>query len=127
MAIFEGKFTFYLYTQMVIFRPERPEYFSPGHSFRRNDRNDAPGKNEKIKTVREGKMIKTIKIFRTELLNRIAIGTEIHPFRPKLPLLFMKRYHADDFNCLHPTPGDARGYYNFSLSGKRKIYPLQTS
>lgn len=53
--------------QIKGYRPERPEYFSPGHSFGRNDRNDTLGNGIKMQTVREGKILKAKKIFRTEL------------------------------------------------------------
>lgn len=47
----------------LAFRPEGPEYFSPGHSFRRNDGNDALGYIKKKKTVREVLKIKDEKSY----------------------------------------------------------------
>jgi hypothetical protein len=75
-----GTFKICISNQTEGFRPERPGYFSPGQSFRRNDRNDALGNEIRMQTVREGKILKATKIFRTELYMRNQKKRETNHF-----------------------------------------------
>jgi len=113
---------FHLCIKIIVFRPEGPEYFSPGHSFRRNDRNDALGKDEKIKNVRDRKMTNAINYFRTELHPRNQKKSIIQPFRPKHLLFTEQNYHADDFNCTLIPRALPGAIIIFPLQGKENLY-----
>ncbi len=104
-----------------IYRPEGPEYFSPGQSLQRNDVNVAPGKKGVSKTVREGKLINSEIILRTERHIKNPIKTRFTSFRPKPRLIFEWLSSSDEFNTSSSTPGVARGYYNFPFQGNKRL------
>jgi len=118
---------FHLHIKIIFFRPEGPEYSSPGHSFRRNDRNDALGKDEKIKNVRDRKMTNALQYFWTELHPRNQKKSIIQPFRPKHLLFIEQNYYADDFKCTFLPRALPGAIVIFPLQGKRKLYLYQIS
>lgn len=116
MKKFPGNLKTYFGNTIKYFRPERSEYFSPGHSFRRYDRNDAPVNEISMQTVREGKLFKTGKFFRTELLLRNLKKQGHYNFVRNNFHSLMNASVRTIFNIRHEPR---------ALPGAIKIYPFQ--